>query len=210
METNPRDNRNNRGDEPGPSQARVNSTVVTSQPNPEFEVASDKADKLILDAEKFSAKVAPPQGKNELPQPNLTMQFGQGCRLSDDKFFHLTSHIDSSPCDKIEKGDYVDLEKLLPKNTPNPGAGANSADGGSRLEWIYHDGQTFLAPVNDKSSKISSFRRWEQAFRMYATIYCGANPSRAREIWQYISPLIQQQIPMFGIMFTAMMLSLDI
>ena len=50
------------------------------------------------------------------------------------------------------------------------------------------DGQTFLSPgSNDKSVKITSFRKWEQAFRMYATIYCGANPSRAREIWQYIS-----------------------
>ena len=189
VETHPRDDRNDRGDEPGPSQARVNSTVVAPQMNPEFEAASGKADKLILDAEKFSAKVAPPQGKNELPQPNLTMQFGQGCGLSDDEFFHLTCHIDSSLHDKIEKGDYVDLEKLLPKNTPNPGASTSSADGGSRLEWIYRDGQMFLAPANNKSSKISSFRRWEQAFRMYATIYCGANPSRAREIWQYISTI---------------------
>ena len=38
-----------------------------------------------------------------------------------------------------------------------------------------------------KQSKINGFRRWEQAFRVYATIYCGANPHRAKEIWQYIS-----------------------
>ena len=31
------------------------------------------------------------------------------------------------------------------------------------------------------------FRHWEQAFRAYATIYCGANPKRSKEIWQYIT-----------------------
>ena len=76
------------------------------------------------------------------------------------------------------------MEKLLPR-----GAGGNvTASGeGSRLEWVLKDGQTFLAPVDDKAGKINGFRRWEQAFRMYATIYCGANPHRAKEIWQYIS-----------------------
>ena len=44
----------------------------------------------------------------------------------------------------------------------------------------------FLAPAR-KENKINGFRKWEQAFRIYATIYCGANPQRAREVWQYIS-----------------------
>ena len=38
-----------------------------------------------------------------------------------------------------------------------------------------------------RDNKIGSFRKWEQAFRAYATIYCGANPQRAKEIWQYIT-----------------------
>ena len=54
------------------------------------------------------------------------------------------------------------------------------------MEWIQCDGGTFLVPAR-KESRITNFRRWEQAFRMYATIYCGANPYRAKEIWQYIS-----------------------
>ena len=43
-----------------------------------------------------------------------------------------------------------------------------------------------MAPVSDRA-KINSFRRWEQAFRIYATIYTGANPTRSKEIWQYVS-----------------------
>ena len=41
--------------------------------------------------------------------------------------------------------------------------------------------------MSDRANKITSFLKWEQAFRIYATIYTGANPSRAKEIWQYVS-----------------------
>ena len=51
---------------------------------------------------------------------------------------------------------------------------------------MHKKGQTFLTPVAQHESKISSVRRWDQAFRVYATFYCGANPSRAREVWQYV------------------------
>ena len=44
----------------------------------------------------------------------------------------------------------------------------------------------FLVPAR-KESRINSSRRWEQAFRLYASIYCDKNPFRAKEIWQYIS-----------------------
>lgn len=56
----------------------------------------------------------------------------------------------------------------------------------NRLEWVHRDGGTFLVPAQ-RDSKITNFRRWEQAFRAYATIYCGANPHRSKEIWQYIT-----------------------
>ena len=51
---------------------------------------------------------------------------------------------------------------------------------------MQRDGGTFLVPAQ-RDGKINSFRRWEQAFRAYATIYCRANPHRAKEIWQYIT-----------------------
>ena len=55
----------------------------------------------------------------------------------------------------------------------------------NRLEWVQRDGGTYLVPAS-RDTKISGIRHWEQAFRAYATIYCGANPHRAKEIWQYI------------------------
>ena len=165
-----------------------------SQPNPQPGTSKDRddsgldkvakrTDRMILEAEHFKAAIAtPPEGTSDLV---LSRQFGQGCGLSDDELFHLTCHIDKNTQDKIEHGDFVDLEKLVPKDRL---FGGSSGDGSPRLEWVQKDGQTFLTPANsDKNIKITSFRKWEQAFRMYATIYCGANPSRAREIWQYIS-----------------------
>ena len=103
-----------------------------------------------------------------------------GSGVSDDDFFHLTCHIEPSLIHKIEKGEFVELEKLLPKDK----IGDNKEEG--RLEWVQHDGGTFLVPAQ-RDGKTNGFRRWEQAFRAYATIYCGANPQRSKEIWQYIT-----------------------
>ena len=105
------------------------------------------------------------------------MDIGSG--VSDDDFFHLTCHIEPGLIHKIEKGEFVELEKLLPKEK----FGKNDE---GRLEWVHRDGGTFLVPAQE-DNKIGSFRCLEQAFRAYATIYCGANPQRSKEIWQYIT-----------------------
>ena len=36
-----------------------------------------------------------------------------------------------------------------------------------------------------KDNQITSLKRWEQAFRVYAAIYTESNPERSGEIWQY-------------------------
>ena len=85
-----------------------------------------------------------------------------GSGVSDDDFFHLTCHIEPSLIHKIENGEFVELEKLLPKER----LGGKTEEG--RLEWVHRDGGTYLVPAL-KDSKIGSFRRWEQAFQAYAT-----------------------------------------
>ena len=54
-----------------------------------------------------------------------------------------------------------------------------------KIGIIHEDGETFLAPAR-KVSKITSIKKWDTAFRVYATIYSEANPHRASEIFQYI------------------------
>ena len=98
--------------------------------------------------------------------------------MSDDDFFHLTCHIDPTLQGKI------DLDKLLPKGKAGTGSTSSSED---RFGWIQRDGGMFLVTVSSKDSRITGVHKWEQAFRVYATIYCGANPYRSKEIWQYVS-----------------------
>ena len=142
----------------------------------DYEDAKARAEKAIIEAEKYKAMIAELQTGEEISGVNVQNAVG----LTDDDFFHLTCHVDASLIAKIEKGEFVELEKLLPKDKQ-----CKSDD--NRLEWIQSDGGTFLAPVGDQLKKITNFRKWEHAFRVYATIYCGANPHRSKEIWQYIS-----------------------
>ena len=150
--------------------------------------AKERAEQAILDAEKYKAMLADPPGKLPVAKQiegvsdRTALQnikdIGSG--LSDDDFFHLTCHVDGNLITKIENGEFVDLDKLLPKDKKRKGDD-------NRMEWIHSDGGTYLAPISNCSTKITGFRRWEQAFRIYSTIYCGANPSRSKEMWQYIS-----------------------
>ena len=159
------------------------------QADEEWTQARDRTDQRILDAERFRATVAnPTQGNGDILPPfvqnnNLPiaapLAMGEG--LSDDDFFHLSCHIDDNLRSKITQGAYVDLEKLLPRDR-----GSNFTSDEGRLEWVFKDGQTFLTPVNQKNGKINSIRKWEQAFRIYATIFCGAHPERSQEILQYV------------------------
>ena len=103
-----------------------------------FNDARAKTDRMVLEAEKFRVSVVNLEpGKDvELLVPNSNDQqlhvqspFMQqqnmllqeripeiGCGVSDDDFFHLTCHIDPNLFHKIEKGEFVELEKLLPKD----------------------------------------------------------------------------------------------
>ena len=181
---------------------------------PSHDVAENKTRQSVIEAKKFKAKIAEPTGTSqilgsqadgffqglenhrmeteiqvvtdpshdlEMVQLNRDQTVNQG--ISDDNFFHLTCHVDPMLISKIEKGEFVDLEKLLPKDK----VGKCYSDDSSQLEWIHRDELTFLVPASERENKITSIQRWDQAFRVYATIYCGANPSRAKEIWQYVS-----------------------
>ena len=85
---------------------------------------------------------------------------------------------------KIENGEFVDLDKLLPRDRIAALNGNYSDD--SRMEWVQREGGMYLVPAR-RETRITNFHRWEQAFRLYTPIYCDKNPFHAKEIWQYIS-----------------------
>ena len=131
-----------------------------------LDAAKERANQMILEAERYRASIEKPQGK----QPEI----------SDDDFFHLTCHVDNTIRSKIEKGEFVELEKLL----PNDRMGSQHKSD-NRLDLVHRDGYAFVVP-HVKENKITNVRRWEQVFRIYAAIYSGSNPHRSTEIWQYV------------------------
>ena len=169
---------------------RIKSSVIA----PGLDEAQRQMEQAIVETEKFKASVEKPPSDPNYCFPDNTMsqdlskntvrQVIGSTGITDDDFFHLTCHIDPSLKRKIESGEFVDLDKLLPKD--NTFHGRIVASNETKLEWVQSKGSTYLVPAKN-TSRVNCFRCWEQAFRMYATIYCTKNPNRAREIWQYIS-----------------------
>ena len=137
-------------------------------------------EELIKGADESKAALPPPRGEfNDYNQLNRIARLLN----EDDDFFHITCHIDSALKQKIERGEYIDLERLLPKDKGGSG-GYMETEGDSRVELVSQGGHTYFKPVKD--NQIHGLRKWEQAFRVYAAIYTEANPERSGEVWQYI------------------------
>ena len=96
---------------------------------------------------------------------------------------------------KNPKGEFVDLDKLLPRDRI---AALHGYSDDSRMEWVQRDGSMYLVPAK-KDTWINNFRRWEQAFRLYASIYC--EPGRYGNISQWFK---LQLLHLFGKMCTHM------
>ena len=127
----------------------------------------EAADQELLNVEKYKTHLAAPKGKdNDIYQLPHDMPVGFNRDNDDDDFFHVTCHIDSLLKEKIVRGEFVELDKLLPKDR----AGFRPNDEG-RLEIVSKDGVAYFTPAQDRSCKINGLKRWEQAFRVYAAIY---------------------------------------
>ena len=143
------------------------------------DVAREVTDRIILESEKFKAQLVAPKGMPSRIDSNIELLRKLD---NDDDFFHTSCHIETTLKLKIEQGEFVDLDKLLPIDK---GAGGVSMAQDNRLGLVYEDGEAFLAPAK-KVNKINSFRKWDTAFRVYSTIYSEANPHRASELLQYV------------------------
>ena len=139
-----------------------------------MEAAVQSANEMIVNSERMKAKLDAPKG--------MGISLGNHSEQIDDKFFHITCHVDPALKIKIEQGQFVELEKLLLKDRPFTKSGASD----HRMGLFNKDGVTYFAPTFERESKISNVRRWDQAFRVYAAIYSKANQLQASEIWQYV------------------------
>ena len=121
-------------------------------------------EQMVKEAELHKAEIYKPPGtfktrhKSEMSQAEI-----------DDDFFHSNSHVDTTLFAKIEKGEFVELHKLLPKEK------ILHDDG--KLQLINKEGGAFFQSQTDKETPlINNVKCWESAFEVYATIYVQANP----------------------------------
>ena len=156
---------------------------LNQQLNNDEREARNRVEKLILDAEMFKASISTPQGmvldKNDVQNSvngienlerslqdrlNFNGSFPQTqCNPGldgDDDFFHLTCHIEPNLRVKIERGEFVDLEKLLPKDKLPHVLGNDN-----KMEMVSRDGATYFVPAADKDAKISNLRKMGPGFQ---------------------------------------------
>ena len=99
--------------------------------------------------------------------------------LVDEEYTLVESHVDEVTCQKIIVGDYVDLAKLLPRDKV-------LLQQDHRMEMINKNGHTYWVLVSERElGSITSYQKWEQAFRVFSTIFVEAHPQKAKELMQY-------------------------
>lgn len=138
-------------------------------------VTITETDEQIRDAERRKANLVKTPGKDDIyNRPGST---NLKC---DEKLFELAAHVrDEGLIQSIERGEYVELPKLYPKD--------RIPDDEGRVSIVYKDGKLEGIPSENKEMvHITSFERWLVAFEVYAGIYTRRNPVRAPEIFQYI------------------------
>ena len=139
----------------------------------------ERAERMIRDAETAKARMFNSPGK----QPNIfnnsgSAEMGQFKDI-DDNFNVITLHMDETVVIKIAKHEYVDFARLVQRDKVD-------REDDHRMEMINKGGKTWWVPVSDREgTAISSFFRWEQAFRVFSSIYTRFFPGKASELVEY-------------------------
>ena len=147
-----------------------------TQPTPE-----QQADQFLKEAERSKARILGVPGNLSFP---LNCQVNKADEANfidvnkmDQDYQMIDTHVDETLRKHIHAFEYVDFSKLLSKNRVYK-------DEDQRLEIVNHNGMTFLSRVAD-NIQISSYIKWEQAFRVYSNILTSKYPAKATELLQY-------------------------
>ena len=140
----------------------------------------EKAERLIWEAEQAKIHMFRVQGRGQ-NDDNINKGLNVLVRdtsVVDDDYLLVASHVDEGIQRSIGKGEYVDFNKLLPKDR------VVSSVEEQRLQMVSKNGQTYFVPA-DRDNNILNFGKWEQAFRVFANVYLRFNPDRATEPIEY-------------------------
>ena len=129
------------------------------------------ADRKIQMAESAKANMLPITGKLKSGRRSCATA------IIDESYLVVGAHVDETTYMKIQKGEYVDFSKLIPRDQV-------LVEEDQRLEIVIRGGRTYYVPVSE-GTNITSFQRWEQAFRVFCNIYTKFHPHRASELIEY-------------------------
>lgn len=179
---------------PGPEVGPSKDNNGQQKPVDERTRARQRADVLLRDAEINKATMAMPPGKSTMfnsirnglgfkqrAEELATRSLEENLDGSMD-YLHdaVTDHVDKGTFEKIVRGEYVDLVKLLPRDID----AINEEDS---LQLTNRDGRTFYVPPADRDPQsISNFRKWQLAFRVFQAVYVTAYPEKGLELLQYV------------------------
>ena len=111
----------NEFEDSGPS----TSGLVSMHQATNIAAAREVTDKMFLEAEKYKAVLTVPKGMIPIDDKVKLLRNLD----NDDDFFYVTCHVDNVLRAKIEAGEYVELEQLLPKdNSVGMGCTMNGDD----------------------------------------------------------------------------------
>ena len=127
----------------------------------EMAMARRKADEMIRVAELNKAKIMKAPGKM-LVNPELGFEHTNHL-LCDESFFHYAAHVDKGLRDKIKKGEFIELEKLLQKNK------CKGED--NKIELLAKNGSTYCLPVGDGDAQTIGFLKNGKKHSEYMQVY---------------------------------------
>ena len=135
---------------------------------------SDRADQMVREADANKARLSATPGET-----NSDFNRYLHSAFMDKEYLVIGSHKDESLCMKIVNHEYVDFARFLPRDHV-------SQEEDQRMELVNRNGMTYWAPMVDKElGSITSFAKWEVAFRVFSNIYTTRHPQKSSELIQY-------------------------
>ena len=143
-----------------------------------------RSELMIKEAETSRARMLKTPGRNDSVQTNLEpvpMSFLHSAYV-DKEYLVMGSHLDDATIKKIINHEFVIFSKLLPHDHLHL-----EDEQVQRMELINKNGMTFWSPVSNKdlNGGITSFSKWETAFRVFSNIYSTHYPLKAGELLQF-------------------------
>ena len=135
-----------------------------------------RGEEMVREAETAKARMLATSGNKP---PNFTDMRVHATAV-DEEYVVVGANLEESLIKKIQNQEYVDFARLLTRDKV-------SVEEDHRMELVSRGGMTYFTPVADRETHggITSFNKWEQAFRVFSNIYSLTFPERASELIQY-------------------------